>query len=57
MSKIEASEQRLTNKIETSEHRLELKIANMQAEMLVLKWMTGANLAFVLAVLVKLFIK
>jgi len=54
--KIGGVEHKLDQKIDGVEHRLELQIADVKAELRVLKWMTGFVLAFLVAIVAKLFL-
>lgn len=46
----------LDGKIDGVEHRLDMKIADVRADVHVLKWMTGFVLAFLVAIVAKLFL-
>ncbi|GGA04007.1 hypothetical protein GCM10011497_37850 [Elstera cyanobacteriorum] len=43
--------------LEGSEHRLELKMAKIDADVVVLKWMMGFVLAFQVAIFARMFLK
>jgi hypothetical protein len=43
--------------LESSEHRLELKMAKIDADVVVLKWMMGFVLAFQVAIFARMFLK
>lgn len=43
--------------LEASEHRLELKMAKIDADVVVLKWMMGFVLAFQVAIFARMFLK
>ena len=49
-------EHRLDTKIDGVEHRLEAKIDAVKADVVLLKWMNGFVLAFLVAIFGKLFI-
>lgn len=53
---VEASAHRLDQKIDAVAHRLELTIADVKADVHVMKWMTGFVLAFLVAIVAKLFL-
>ncbi len=46
----------LDQKIDAVAHRLELTIADVKADVHVMKWMTGFVLAFLVAIVAKLFL-
>ena len=43
--------------LDGSEHRLELKMAKIDADVVVLKWMMGFVLAFQVAIFARMFLK